>query len=214
MSDDAGADALADSPADVTVSAPQVLAKGYHDFERFAMTLRLPGHEPIVSVRDVLHVGKVTAVLPLDLERRELVLLRQFRLPAHLATGMGELTEIVAGHVEAGETPAEAGLRECVEEIGVRPSALYEIFQFIPVPGSSDEHAFLYLGLVDAAGIPERAGAADEKEATRPMRVPIDTALAALERKVMRNGFLLMALQWLALNRDRLDAIVAAPPVA
>jgi ADP-ribose pyrophosphatase len=214
MSDDAGADALADSPADVAVSAPQVLAKGYHDLVRFAMTLRIPGHDPIASVRDVLHVGKVTAVLPLDLKRRELVLLRQFRLPAHLATGMGELTEIVAGHVEAGETPAAAGLRECVEEIGVRPSALYEIFQFIPVPGSSDEHAFLYLGLVDAADIPDRAGAAHEKEATRPMRVPIDTALAALERKVMRNGFLLMALQWLALNRDRLDAIVAGPPVA
>jgi ADP-ribose pyrophosphatase len=214
MSDDAGADALADSPADVAVSAPQVLAKGYHDLVRFAMTLRIPGHDPIASVRDVLHVGKVTAVLPLDLERRELVLLRQFRLPAHLATGMGELTEIVAGHVEAGETPAEAGLRECVEEIGVRPSALYEIFQFIPVPGSSDEHAFLYLGLVDAADIPDRAGAAHEKEATRPMRVPIDTALGALGRKGMRNGFLLMALQWLALNRDRLDAIVAGPPVA
>lgn len=214
MSDDAGADALADSPADVTVSTPQVLAKGYHDFERFAMTLRIPWHEPIASVRDVLHVGKVTAVLPLDLKRRELVLLRQFRLPAHLATGMGELTEIVAGHVEEGETPAAAGLRECVEEIGVRPSALYEIFQFIPVPGSSDEHAFLFLGLVDAARIPERAGAADEKEATRPMRVPIDTALAALERKVMRNGFLLIALQWLALNRGRLDQIVAGPPAA
>ena len=28
------------------------------------------------------------------------------------------------------------------------------------------------------------------------MRVPIDTALAALERRIMRNGFLLMALQW------------------
>jgi ADP-ribose pyrophosphatase len=214
MSDDAGADALADGAADVTVSGPDVLAKGHHDFERFAMTLRSPGHDPITSVRDVLHVGKVTAVLPVDLTRGELVLLRQFRLPAHLATGMGELTEIVAGHVEAGETPAEAGLRECVEEIGVRPSALYEIFQFIPVPGSSDEHAFLFLGLVDAAGIPERAGAAHEKEATRPMRVPIDTALAALGRNVMRNGFLLMALQWLALNRSRLDAIVAGPPAA
>jgi ADP-ribose pyrophosphatase len=214
MSDDAGADALADSPADVTVSAPQVLAKGHHDFERFAMTLCIPGHDPIASVRDVLHVGKVTAVLPLDLKRGELVLLRQFRLPAHLATGMGELTEIVAGHVEAGETPAEAAFRECVEEIGVRPSALYEIFQFIPVPGSSDEHAFLFLGLVDAANIPERAGAAHEKEATRPMRVPIDTAIAALERKVMRNGFLLMALQWLALNRGRLDSIIAGSPAA
>ena len=214
MSDEATADALADGRADVTVSAPNVLAKGYHDLVRFAMTLRSPGHAPIDSVRDVLHVGKVTAVLPVDLARCELVLLRQFRLPAHLATGMGELTEIVAGHVEAGETPIEAAFRECVEEIGVRPSALYEIFQFIPVPGSSDEHAFLYLGLVDAADIPERAGAADEKEATRPMRVPIDIALAALDRKFMRNGFLLMALQWLALNRDRLDAIAAGPPAA
>jgi ADP-ribose pyrophosphatase len=62
--------------------------------------------------------------------------------------------------------------------------------------------------------VPERAGAAHEKEATRPMRLPIDTALAALERKIMRNGFLLMALQWLALNRHRLDAIVAGPPAA
>jgi ADP-ribose pyrophosphatase len=212
MRDDAGA--LADGPADVTVSAPTVLAGGFHSLERFSMTLRSPGHDALASVRDVLRVGKVTAVLPLDLKRREIVLLRQFRLPAHLATGLGELTEIVAGHVEAGETPAEAGLRECVEEIGVRPSALYELFQFIPVPGASDEHAFLYLGLVDASAIPERAGAADEKEATRPMRVPIDTALAALEQRTMRNGFLLMALQWLALNRDRLDAIVAGPPVA
>ena len=212
MSDDAGA--LADGPADVTVSAPTVLARGFHSLERFSMTLRSPGRDLLASVRDVLRVGKVTAVLPLDLARREIVLLRQFRLPAHLATGLGELTEIVAGHVEAGETPAEAGLRECVEEIGVRPSALYELFQFIPVPGASDEHAYLYLGLVDAAAIPERAGAADEKEATRPMRVPIDTALAALEQRTMRNGFLLMALQWLALNRDRLDAIVAGPPVA
>jgi ADP-ribose pyrophosphatase len=212
MSDDAGA--LADGPADVTVSAPTVLAKGFHSLERFSITLRSPGRDPLASVRDVLRVGKVTAVLPLDLKRREIVLLRQFRLPAQLATGLGELTEIVAGHVEAGETPAEAGLRECVEEIGVRPSALYELFQFIPVPGASDEHAFLYLGLVDASAIPERAGAADEKEATRPMRVPIDTALAALEQRTMRNGFLLMALQWLALNRDRLDAIVAGTPVA
>src|SRR5262249_35069158 len=99
MNDDAGTDALADSAADVTVSdgpvpGPEVSCKGYHDFERYEMTLRGPGHEPIANVRDVLHVGKVTAVLPLDLERGELVLLRQFRLPAHLATGMGELTEI------------------------------------------------------------------------------------------------------------------------
>jgi ADP-ribose pyrophosphatase len=215
MTDQGTPGALADSPAEAEVSPPNVLAKGFHDLERFALTLRSPHDgETLTSVRDVLRVGKVTAVLPIDLARGEIVLIRQFRLPAHLATGAGELVEIVAGHVEAGETPAEAGMRECVEEIGVRPQALYEMFDFIPVPGSSDEHAFLYLGLVDASRIPERAGAADEKEATRPMRVAIDTAIAALEHRTMRNGFLILALQWLALHRDRLDAIIAGPPAA
>jgi len=214
MTDDTLPDALVDRPADAGVSSVKVLGDGFHKLERFALALRTPDGGTIDSVRDVLRVGKVAAVLPLDRARGELVLIRQFRLPAHLATGEGELTEIVAGHVEAGETPAEAGMRECVEEIGVRPSALYPMLDFIPVPGASDEHGFMYLGLVDATRIPARAGAADEKEATRPMRVPIDAALAALARGRMRNGFLIIALQWLALNRSRLDAIVAGPPVA
>jgi ADP-ribose pyrophosphatase len=51
-------------------------------------------------------------------------------------------------------------------------------------------------------------------EATRPLRVPIGTALAALERGILRNGFLIIALQWLALHRNRLDTIVAGLPVA
>ena len=209
MTEQAATDALADSAGDVTVSPPKVLGGGYHRLERFTVTLRSPGDRAeLTSVRDVLHVGKVTAVLPIDIARGELVLIRQFRLAAHLATGAGELTEIVAGHVEAGETPAEAAMRECVEEIGVRPAALYEMLEFIPVPGSSDEHAFMFLGPVDAAGIPDYAGAADEKETTRPMRVPIDTALAALERRTMHNGFLIIALQWLALHRSRLPDIV------
>jgi ADP-ribose diphosphatase len=212
MTDQGVPDPLADSAADVDVSPPKLLAAGFHALERFSIALRTPCGEELASVRDVLRVGKVTAVLPIDLARREVVLLRQFRLPAHLATGLGELTEIVAGHVEAGETPAEAGMRECVEEIGVRPTALYQMFEFIPVPGASDEHAFLFLGLVDASRIPQHAGAADEKEATRPMRIAIDDAIAALERRSTRNGFLILALQWLALNRDRLDAIVAGPP--
>jgi ADP-ribose pyrophosphatase len=214
MTDPGIPDMLADRPADVSVSPPTVLAKGFHDLERFSVTLRSPDGETLSSVRDVLRVGKVTAVLPIDLARGELVLIRQFRVAAHLATQKGELVEIVAGHVEAGETPAQAAMRECVEEIGVRPTALYKMFEFLPAPGSIDEYATLFLGIVDAAGVPERAGAADEKEATRPMRVPIETAIAALERGTMHNGFLILALQWLALHRDRLDATLAGVPAA
>jgi len=207
-------DLLADRAADVDVSPPTVLAKAFHDLERFSVALRSPDGETLSSLRDVLRVGKVTAVLPIDLARGELVLIRQFRVAAHLATQKGELIEIVAGHVEAGETPAQAAMRECVEEIGVRPRALYRMFEFLPAPGSIDEYATMFLGVVDAAGIPERAGAAHEKEATRPMRVTIEAAIAALAHGAMHNGFLILALQWLSLHRDRLDAILSGVPAA
>ena len=38
---------------------------------------------PVVQERDVLIGGKVVAVMPIDIARQEIVLIRQFRLPAH-----------------------------------------------------------------------------------------------------------------------------------
>jgi ADP-ribose pyrophosphatase len=113
----------------------------------------------------------------------------------------------VAGHVEAGEKVIEAACRECIEEIGVAPSGLTELFTYLPTPGASDEQITLFLGIVDAAAVPEAAGAAAEREETRPLRVPIDAALAALSGDTMHNGLLVLALYWLALNRGRLAEI-------
>jgi ADP-ribose pyrophosphatase len=113
----------------------------------------------------------------------------------------------VAGHVEADEQLAEAAHRECLEEIGVAPSALTELFTYFPTPGASDERITLFLGIVDAAQVPDQAGAAAEREETRPLRVPIDAALAALSGDAMHNGLLVLALHWLALNRGRLKEI-------
>ena len=53
------------------------------------------------------------------------------------------------------------------------------------------------------------AGAADEQEQTRPIRVPVDAAIAALARNTAQNGYLLLALQWLALHWPRLDGWIA-----
>jgi len=198
---------LTDLPVDVSLSAPELLGKGFRTYQRYRY--RLPGDDPKhdVHTHDLIHFGHVVAVLPVDLDRDEVVLIRQFRLPAHLANGRGELVEIVAGHVEPGEKLGEAARRECREEIGVAPGSLAELFTYLPTPGASDEEITLFLGVVDAAQVPERAGAAAEREATRPLRVSIDAAVAALAGGTMRNGLLVMALQWLALNRGRLKEI-------
>ena len=187
------------------IAGREVLAEGFRRYER--LRVRRSG-EDVPRALDVLRSGPAAAVLPIDPGRDEVVLLRQFRLAGHLANGRGNLVEIVAGHVEAEEQPAEAARRECVEEIGVAPGLLVELFTYLTSPGMSDEEITLFLGIVDASGVPERAGAAAEHEETVPMRVPIDAALAALAARTVRNGPLIIALQWLALNRGRLSEIV------
>jgi ADP-ribose pyrophosphatase len=195
---------LADRAALAELSAPERPVKGFFDYQRFRVTLSAG-----TQTRDVVRAGKVVALLPLDLERGEIVMIRQFRPAAHLANGKGELIEIVAGRVEPGEQLVETARRECQEEIGVTPSALVELFSYLPTPGLTDEEVTLFVAAVDASRVPERTNPT-EGEYISVMRVPIDTALAALNEGTMHNGPLIVALQWLALNRRRVAEILGA----
>jgi ADP-ribose pyrophosphatase len=197
---------IADAPAEIAISHRDVLGEGFRRYERVWVA---PTHAPGTGrPHDLLRAGPAAAVLPVDLKRDEIVLIRQFRPAAQLANGKGELIEIVAGHVEPDEAPAAAARRECVEEIGVAPEPLIELFSYLTSPGLCDEEMTLFLGVVDAARVPARAGAAAEHEDIVPVRASIDAALAALSGGVIHNGPLIVALQWLALNRGRLAEIV------
>jgi ADP-ribose pyrophosphatase len=199
---------LTDSPVEVAMTPPELLAQGFRPFNRFRF--KSAHRQEASQTADLLCSGASVAVLPLDLARGEIILLRQFRLAAHLANGRGGLFEIAAGHVEKNENPAETARRECVEEIGCAPSPLIELFTYLTTPGLCDEQITVFLGIIDVSQIPERAGLAAEHEETFLVRVPIDRALAAVAAGSLRSGPLVMALNWLALNRGRLDDIVRA----
>lgn len=203
---------LSDRPVDAAISAADLLGEGFYRYERYRVDV--PCHGAGTLTRDVVRIGRVVVILAVDLDREEVILLRQFRLGAQLAIGKGDMIEVPAGRVEPGESPADAGRRECLEEIGVAPSRLVPIFEVLPSPGMSDEHMTVYLGTVDAARVPDRAGALDEHEETRPLRVPVDRALAALAAGGLRYGAAVMALQWLALHRGRLRAIAGEAAAA
>ncbi len=75
-------DAIADRAAAVTVSEPSVIGRGFMTYERYDVTIARGNEPPLRQQRDLLRAGGVAAVLPIDLARSEVVLLRQFRLPA------------------------------------------------------------------------------------------------------------------------------------
>ncbi|GLK68760.1 NUDIX domain-containing protein [Hansschlegelia plantiphila] len=203
-------DRLADLDAGVALEGPELLHDGYRRLESWRVTLPGPDERgPIHQEREVLRAGPCIAAILVDLERDALVLIRQFRLPAALATGKGDLVEIVAGRVEPGEDLEEAVRREILEETGLEAGKALQLFEFLPTPGILDERAALFLVRVDAGDLQEHCGAVDEHELTRPFMVSIDDAVASLRDPRPRNAYLLLALQWLALNRGQLGMMLS-----
>lgn len=172
-----------------------------HDGPRPMETIRLtPPGGGSEQTRDVVRAGKVAAVIAYDPDADALVMLRQFRLPAHLANGKGDLVEIVAGRVEEGEDITLAAARECEEEIGVTPSGLRALFTYLPSPGYTDEETTVFLAQVKVSDVPETAGLAEEGEDTRPFAIARGEAIAALDSGRIHNGLTLVALGWVARN--------------
>lgn len=194
---------LSDHPVAAHLTGPEDRGGGHHRYERYRVAI-----DGLHVDRDVLRVGRVVVILPIDVDRDEVVLIRQFRLGAQLALSKGDMIEVPAGRVEPGEDVAAAAHRECREEIGVAPDALVPIFDLMPSPGCSDEHMFFFLAAVDAARVPVRAGAEHEQENTRPIRAPVSRALEALAAGQLHYGAAVLALQWFALNREGVAALL------
>lgn len=166
---------LQDLAAAVADHSVEPLAKAFRPYERHHFTLRDPNGEPVRFDRDLIRAGDVVGILPVDLLRREVVLIRQFRLAAHVATGLGDVIEIAAGRCDPGESARDAALRECHEEIGVAPARAARIMTILAAPAFADELMSLWLAEVDAARVPQSAGEEAEGEFIKTLRLPFST---------------------------------------
>ena len=178
---------------------------GYFRIERYALRHALfAGGMSGQITREVFERGHAAAVLPYDPERDAVVLIEQFRIGAYAAGRDPWLIEIVAGIVEAGETSNDVAQRELHEEAGLTAEALEPIGEVMVSPGGTSETMALFCARIDAANAGGIHGLADEHEDISVTAVPFAEALAAVERGDIVSAPAIIALQWLALNRDRL----------
>ena len=154
--------------------------------------------------RELFHRGRCVAVAPYDPVRDQVVLIEQFRIGAVGGKAAPWLVEIVAGAVEPGESPEQVARREVLEEAGCEIRELIRIGEFFTTPGGCSEKITLFCGLIDAAGAGGLFGLTEEDEDIRASVVDLDEALAWVDSGVIDSAVPIVALQWLALNRERL----------
>jgi len=192
-------------PRDVEILAAETPYDGYFRIDRYRLRHRLhDGGWSGPMTREVFERGHAVAVLPYDPVRDTVVLLRQFRVPALAAGKAAWQTEVVAGIIEDGEAPEAVARRETVEECGLEPRDLRLLHHYLVSPGGTSETVRLYAATADSTNAGGTHGVAAENEDIAVLPVQFDQAWAMLADGTIDNAPAIIALQWLAANRERL----------
>lgn len=190
---------------DIDIQTRETVFDGYFHVDRYRLRHRLfEGGWSGELVREVFERGHVAGVLPYDPLSDEVVLIEQFRIAAHAAGRPAWLFEVVAGIIEPGESVEEVARRESLEESGLEVLDLELIADYQSSPGAVTEKVTLFCGRVDASGAGGIHGAAHESEDIRVHVLPFADTLEMLRPGGVSNAITLIALQWLALNRDEI----------
>ncbi len=191
---------------DVEIVKRETLFQGFYRLDKLWLKHRqfAGGMGPEIN-RELFVRPPAVGVVIYDPQHDEVLLIEQFRVGALDDEHPWQL-EIVAGLFHDGENPAEVARREAQEEAGVVLQELEKVMDFLPSPGGSDERFTLYVARADLSLAGGVHGLAEEGEDIRVNVMSVNQALSALANGRINNAPCIIALQWLALNKTRLQA--------
>jgi len=124
--------------------------------------------------------GPAAAILLYDPARRVVLLVRQFRLAAYLATGALDMLEAAAGMLD-GDAPEACVRREALEEIGIKVRDVRFAFRTVTNPACMTETIDCFVAAYSPEDIVEAGGGVDEDERIERVELGFDDALEAIE---------------------------------
>ena len=154
--------------------------------------------------RELFRRGNCVAVLLYDPHLDKVVLIEQFRTGGILQPEKAWMLEIVAGAIEEGESAEDVAYRESVEEAGCEIQQIMVINEFFTTPGGSSEWITLFCGKVDCSYVGGIHGLDHEHEDILVRALDFDEVYQLLEDRKIESAIPIIAIQWLALNRQQL----------
>ena len=164
---------------------------------------QIDGDMSAAQRRLVFERGDAAGVLIFNVDRRAVVLVEQFRMPALVGrrrdnprTTDGWILETVAGMIDPGETPEAAAIRETREETGYQPRRVELIGNFFASPGGSSERFFLYFAEVSDADRLGKGGGVDDED-IRIVQMPTEDLFHRLTQGLIDDVKLYLGACWL-----------------
>jgi ADP-ribose pyrophosphatase len=202
----------AETPDSVKILRAETVFRGYFRVDRYTLRHRMhEGGWTGPMTREIFERGHAVAVLLYDPWGDSVVLVEQFRMPALTGGKAPWQIEVVAGIIDTEETPEAVAHRETHEEAGETLYDLIPLYHYLVSPGGTSETVHLYCGICDSRQAGGVHGLDEEHEDIRVIVHPFEQAWAMLSDGRIQNAPTIMALQWLALNREGLRARYSGP---
>lgn len=179
----------------------ELLSDNWYKLEKVTYEIQLKDGTWERQTREAYDRGNGAAILLYNLEKRSLILTRQFRLPTYLnGNDTGYLMEVCAGLLDERH-PEEAIRKEAEEETGYRLSQLEKVFELYMSPGSVTEIIHFYLAPYrEEMRVSQGGGLQKEQEHIEVVEIPFDQAFEMIERGEIRDAKTIILIQHLKLR--------------
>lgn len=145
--------------------------------------------------RETYDRGNGATILLYNLERRTVILTRQFRFPAYVNGHSGMLIEAAAGLLDEA-SPEDRIRAEVEEETGYRVSQVQKIFEAFMSPGSVTERLYFFVAEYES-GLRATSGGGNQNEGEdiEVLELTLDEAMNAIQNGQIQDGKTIMLLQ-------------------
>ena len=184
----------------IRLHAVRLLSDNWATLKTTTFEWRRANGEWQMQARESYDRGNGATLLPYNMARRSVVLVRQFRYPAYVNGYDDLLIEAAAGMLD-NETPEIRIRAEVEEETGYRLGDVRKIFEAFMSPGAVTEKIHFFVAEYESdMRIGSGGGLASEGEDIEVLELPIDQALVMMGDGRIVDAKTIMLLQYAALN--------------
>jgi len=179
----------------------QVLSANWYTLKKYSYEILKKNGKWEKQSREVYDRGNGAVILLYNIDKKTVILTRQFRLPSYVnGNEQGFLIEACAGLLDQ-DRPEEAIRRETEEETGYRVDKVKKIFEAYMSPGSVSEILHFFIAEYSASmKVNEGGGVEHEQEDIEVLEIHFLKALDMVESGEIRDAKTILLLQYVKIK--------------
>ncbi|SHF47304.1 nudix-type nucleoside diphosphatase, YffH/AdpP family [Marinomonas polaris DSM 16579] len=189
------------STTDIRNIEKTLLSDNWYTLNKFSFELKDQNGQWQYQEREAYDRGNGATILLYNIEKKTVVLTRQFRIPTYVnGNHDGMLIESCAGLLDQ-DNPEDCIKRETEEETGFKVEHVTKVFEAYMSPGSVTEMLYFFVAeYSDNMKVSDGGGLEHEQENIEVLELDFQLACSMVDSGEIKDGKTIMLLQYVKLN--------------